>query len=124
MLFTYVAQVAAVISSIYWTLLIFVPHLILRPKSAEDLDMHSSGATDDLIRIPLSLDLALHAVPGTVLLLDFFLFERKYSKKHARYGGALVAVAAGSWYSWWAEYCAEYNGACKSRARPLSRSPN
>ena len=62
----------------------------------------------------MELDLALHAIPGTTLVLDFFLFEEKYAKKQARLGGAAVAIAAGLWYSCWAEYCASFNGICES----------
>ena len=92
-----------------------MPSLILRPKDQEGHDVDpsvSSEASDDLVRVPMYLDLALHAIPGTVLLVDFFLFERKYPKKHAQYGGAMVAVIAGVWYAWWVEYCAEHNGTC------------
>ena len=66
----------------------------------------------ELVRIPLSLDLSLHAIPGVALLLDFFLFEVKYSKRYARYGGAIVAAVSGIWYASWVEYCASYNGTC------------
>ena len=93
-----------------------MPSLILRPKSQEGVDLaESPEAADDFVRVPMYLDLALHAVPGTVLLVDCFLFERKYPKKHARYGGALVAIIAGAWYAWWVEHCAAHNGICTSR---------
>lgn len=108
------------ISTIYWSLLLLFPSLILRPKSPEDLNPASSvKASDDLVRVPFYLDLALHAVPGTVLLLDFFLFERKYARKHARYGGAIVTVIASVWYGWWVEYCSSFNGSCKSHPHLL-----
>ncbi|KAJ3558668.1 hypothetical protein NM688_g787 [Phlebia brevispora] len=110
-LFMIAMPLAAVISTIYWGLLLLMPSLILRPNNIEEYDPASTAkASDDLARIPLELDLALHAVPGTVLLIDFFLFERKYSKKYARYGGAAVATLAGIWYAWWVEYCASFNG--------------
>ena len=110
------------ISTIYWGLLLLFPTLILRPQDASELNPAvSSEASDDLLRVPLYLDLALHAVPGSVLLLDFFLFERKYPKTYARYGGAAVAVIAGGWYSWWVEYCASYNkGLCEYCSRVLT----
>lgn len=66
-----------------------------------------------MLRIPLNLDLSLHAAPCVALLLDFYLFEVKYSKRHARYGGAAVAAIAGIWYASWVEYCASYNGICE-----------
>lgn len=108
------AQLAVVISSIYWTLLIFFPKLILRAPEPGELGPTSSDEVPELLRISRSLDLSLHAAPGTFLLLDFYLFELKYSKFHARYGGAAVAAVAGIWYACWVEYCASYNGTCKS----------
>lgn len=91
-----------------------MPSLILKPQENGGLNPSASAeASDDLIRVPLYLDLALHAVPGTVLLIDFLLFERKYTKGYARYGGAVVAILAGTWYGWWVEYCASFNGTCE-----------
>lgn len=59
------------------------------------------------------MDVALHAVPAISLLLDFFLLERKYSRKTAVFGGFIVAAASGLWYAWWVEECAKYNGICE-----------
>lgn len=59
------------------------------------------------------MDLALHAAPAISLLLDFFLFEKKYSKNQASYGGFVVASLAGTGYGWWVEYCAKHNGTCE-----------
>ncbi|GJE95192.1 FAR-17a/AIG1-like protein [Phanerochaete sordida] len=102
---------ATVISTIYWGLLLFMPHLILRaPEKGEWQPQVPSDDVPDLLRVPIKLDLALHAVPGTALILDFFLFEVKYAKHTARYGGAIVAAIASFWYSCWVEYCASYNG--------------
>lgn len=107
-------QLAATISTIYWGLLLFMPHLILRaPEEGEWQLATSTDDVPDLIRIPVQLDLALHAVPGTALMLDFFLFEVKYAKRTARYGGATVTALALVWYSCWVEYCASYNGLCE-----------
>ena len=97
-----------------------MPKLILR--APEVGEWGASSEAPDLIRIPLSLDLSLHAVPGTALILDFFLFEKKYPKSQARRGGAIVAIAASLWYSCWVEYCASYNGICKSHIQPYCPS--
>ena len=99
-----------VISTIYWTLLFTLPQLILR---SEDSEPSSSGAAPKLSRIPVDMDVALHAVPAISLLLDFFLLERKYSRKTAVFGGFIVAAASGLWYAWWVEECAKYNGICE-----------
>lgn len=69
------------------------------------------------MRIPLTLDLSIHAVPTIALTLDFFLFEVKYSVKTARVGGAGVVALAAVLYGSWVEYCASYNGKCKWAVR-------
>ncbi|EKM55482.1 uncharacterized protein PHACADRAFT_256130 [Phanerochaete carnosa HHB-10118-sp] len=109
-LFMIAMPLAAVISAIYWGLILFMPHLILRASEKEE--WQPATATSDLpglLRVPIKLDLALHAIPGTALIFDFFLFEVKYAKNTARYGGAVIATLAGIWYSCWVEYCASYN---------------
>lgn len=104
------------ISVVYWSLLFLKPSLVLRRNTPDGLNLTLSvKPSDDLIRVPLHLDLALHAVPGFVLLLDFFLFEQKYARDQARYKGAFVTAFASIWYGWWVEHCASFNGSCKSR---------
>ena len=103
-----------VISSIYWSLLLLFPSLILRPEESSGPEPSSSSETLSFTRIPLEMDLALHAVPAISLLLDFFLFEKKYSKNQARYGGFIVTTIAAIGYGWWVEYCAQFNGICES----------
>ncbi|GBE82035.1 hypothetical protein SCP_0404110 [Sparassis crispa] len=108
--------VSFVISSIYWSMLIFVPEKILMPVrgasafTPEQGVPSSSTSVPQLYRIPLSMDLALHAVPAISLLLDFALFERKYTKKQAFIGGLLACAAAGTSYGYWVEYLATFNG--------------
>ncbi|KAH8106738.1 FAR-17a/AIG1-like protein [Cristinia sonorae] len=101
---------AVVISTIYWTLLLAFPHLILRPDMEGESEPSSSSKASQFARIPVQMDLALHAVPAISLLLDFFLLERKYTNKQAIYGGFFVAAASGLWYAWWVEECAKFNG--------------
>jgi hypothetical protein len=64
------------------------------------------------MRIPLSVDLALHAVPALSLLADFMIFEKKYSRNQVTYGAPLVAATFTVWYAWWVERCASFNGVC------------
>lgn len=66
------------------------------------------------MRIPLHIDLALHAVPGIVLVLDFFLFERKYTRYQVTRIAPLIAVLFGIWYVSCLEYYAGQNGRCTS----------
>lgn len=112
-------QVAAAIATVYWSMVLFMPSLILRAPETGEWKSTSASEVPDLIRIPVKLDLALHAIPGTTLVLDFFLFERKYPKGQARLGGAAVALVAGLWYSCWAEYCASFNGICESNLQRI-----
>lgn len=61
------------------------------------------------MRIPLDIDISLHAAPAITLLLDFLLFETKFSKQRVRYAPLVVGVAT-LWYACWVEYCAQQNG--------------
>lgn len=98
---------AFVISSIYWTLLLFFPSLILQKMSTEQEP--SSEAEPELLRIPLKVDLALHASPLISLLIDFFAFESKYSAKQVISVAPLVVLLSTIWYASWVEYCASFN---------------
>ncbi|RPD66307.1 hypothetical protein L226DRAFT_195280 [Lentinus tigrinus ALCF2SS1-7] len=100
---------AIVISVVYWTLLLLLPHLILMadPNASEPT---SSSTMPEPQRLPLSTDLALHAAPAIALIIDFYLLERKYPKTVSRYGSFVFAAVVGTWYACWVEYCASYNG--------------
>jgi len=87
-----------VVASIYWTLLLLAPHLIMLSEPTVTF------------RTPLLIDLSIHAVPALSLLSDFILFEHKYSPSETCYVAPLVTVVAAVWYSWWTEYCARFNG--------------
>ncbi|KAF8557271.1 hypothetical protein OG21DRAFT_1407496 [Imleria badia] len=96
------AQVSFAISSIYWSLLFFLPHLIVPvPTTAV------SQPTPAVPRLPLTIDLALHAAPSFTLMIDFFVFEPKFSKT---LGAPAVLSVLGFWYGSFIEYCATYNG--------------
>ncbi|KIM80725.1 hypothetical protein PILCRDRAFT_821982 [Piloderma croceum F 1598] len=94
---------AVIIALIYWTLILFYPSLIL-------LTDPLSSTPEALVWTPLPIDLALHAVPGLALFIDFILLESKFSKNEARYGAPLVVFLSTVAYSSWAEYCATFNG--------------
>jgi hypothetical protein len=93
--------------------LLAFPQLILKeaPQAGQTVPS-SSPEVPALARLPLGHDLSLHAAPGLTLLLDFFLFERKYSPAAARYAAPLASIAYCVGYSVWVEYCAKHNGAC------------
>ncbi|KAJ7156098.1 FAR-17a/AIG1-like protein [Mycena crocata] len=93
-------SIATIVSSIYWTLLLSFPHLIMEAKE-------STGAP----LLPLSIDLCLHAAPCLTLVADFMFFERKYGRKSTRYTAPAVILLYTVGYGWWAEHCASKNGA-------------
>ncbi|KAK0205386.1 FAR-17a/AIG1-like protein [Desarmillaria ectypa] len=99
--------VEAVVVSVYWTLLLLFPSLILQKYvPAEPTSSHDALP---LARIPLPLDLAMHVVPGLSLVLDFLVFEKKYSQEHIKLAVPVV-LTCGGMYSSWAERNAKLNG--------------
>ncbi|KAH9484250.1 UPF0641 membrane protein [Psilocybe cubensis] len=101
---------SVVISTIYWSLVTVFPHLILQASSpSESSTPSSSPITPELFHIPLSIDLALHAVPCISLLIDFFIFEKKYNKQEVKVGAPIAAIGFSLWYTLWVEHCARMN---------------
>ncbi|PIL24148.1 hypothetical protein GSI_13901 [Ganoderma sinense ZZ0214-1] len=98
-----------VISAIYWTLLLTMPHMILTESPSERMPT-SSHTVPELERLDLTTDLALHAAPAISLIVDFYALEPKYPKFASRYGSVVVAAILGTWYACWVEYCASFNG--------------
>ncbi|KAF4614547.1 hypothetical protein D9613_002984 [Agrocybe pediades] len=98
---------SVVISSIYWSLIIFMPDLILQALPGDSAPSSSSDAPAPF-RIPLSMDLALHAVPCISLILDFSFFEKKYTKYEVKLA-PIVAVVFSLWYTLWVEHCGKMN---------------
>ncbi|KAF8231263.1 hypothetical protein L208DRAFT_71323 [Tricholoma matsutake] len=93
---------SVVVSSIYWTLILFCPTAVLLRTPHPTLD------DSVLYQPPLSVDLAIHACPVLALLTDFLLFETTYDRKamaNAPYVISLFAV----WYGTWVEHCAKNN---------------
>ena len=98
-----------VISLVYWPLVILFPQLIL-PRA---WDSANSAEIPPLVRIPLWIDLALHATPALSILVDFFLFESKYQWKDVQVGAPIATAAYALCYSLWVEHCGKINGVCK-----------
>jgi len=98
-----------IISSIYWTLILLFPRLILmdNPPASEPSFSSTSPA---LLRIPLTIDLALHLAPGIALVLDFFFLEKKYTRYQVICVAPLAAALFGIWYVSWVECCSSHNG--------------
>jgi len=96
--------VAAVVSSIYWPLLLFFPKLILQA------DPLSPPTAPVLLYLRPEVDLALHATPAVTLLADFIFLGSKYTRKEAIYGAPVATFLATVGYGSWVEYCASFNG--------------
>ncbi|ORX39694.1 FAR-17a/AIG1-like protein [Kockovaella imperatae] len=111
-LLLFALPVEIVIASIYWPLAIFAPSLMF-PKSPEDVSSpvpSSVPATDLLFKIPLNMDLSMHALPAFALLFDFFFLEKKYTPPASTIGAPLLALTFGTLYGVWVEHCATING--------------
>lgn len=93
-LFIIAMPLAAVISLVYWTLILFLPSLIVQ---------------SDRLRLPLSIDLALHASPALALLVDFLIFDIKYEERELKYRVPFAATVFAVWYGLWVEHCAKNN---------------
>ncbi|KAH9842702.1 FAR-17a/AIG1-like protein [Rhodofomes roseus] len=107
--------ISTIVTSVYWTLLIFWTEMILAARplpidSPNPDELVPSFSEPTIMRIPLRIDLALHAVPAISLLLDFFCFERRYSRGQAIYGGIIMTALACLSYAPWIEHCAKVNG--------------
>ncbi|KAJ6496569.1 FAR-17a/AIG1-like protein [Mycena vitilis] len=98
-LFIAALPIATIVSSIYWTLLLLFPHLIVQ-------QMPDSRA----MVLPLRIDLSLHAVPCLALLVDFMIFEPNYGRKATLYVAPALTLICTVWYGWWVEHCATKNG--------------
>ncbi|KAI5997372.1 FAR-17a/AIG1-like protein-domain-containing protein [Pisolithus albus] len=97
------SQMDFVVTSVYWSLRMFAPSLILLPTEASSTP---SLPPRGLMRLPLPIDLAMHLAPFVSLLIDFALFEPKFSSRQMAiapivmityatvYAGALERFAA------------------------------
>lgn len=109
-------QLAIVVSSIYWTLLkLFTPLILRSMPVSESAPSHNPHNLPELalIRLPISMDIALHALPAIAMAAEFFIFEKKYSAKAEKYGAPTMAAVYGIGYALWVEYCASFNGRCE-----------
>lgn len=92
-----VVPIEGLVSVLYWSLMLLDPGL-LNPAVAPG---------EEPFRIPLKLDLALHAFPAILLWIDFLAFSPPLPRR-AR--PALIASLATASYCVWMEYCAAGNG--------------
>ncbi|WWC69613.1 uncharacterized protein I206_103556 [Kwoniella pini CBS 10737] len=103
--------VELVISSIYWSIILFAPELMLPPNpELSSSSEPSAEAKDPLFRIPLLMDLSMHALPAVALAIDFFFLEKKFKPPASNIGSFVLAATFGTGYSLWVEHCASING--------------
>ncbi|EJU05567.1 hypothetical protein DACRYDRAFT_20009 [Dacryopinax primogenitus] len=104
---------ACTISCIYWGLILTAPHLILPrlPVGDNSFGFIPGETTGELVvvYIPLHLDLALHAVPGISMALDFLLFEKKYTWHEMWMQAPGMVLLFVFWYGGLTEYLGELN---------------
>ncbi|KAF5315751.1 hypothetical protein D9611_004596 [Ephemerocybe angulata] len=108
-LFVTAMPLAVVITSIYWTLLLLFPHLIVAQDFGTPGEGSSSSEAPAPFYLPLSIDLALHACPAISLVIDFFIFERKYTKTEVNVAVPAIVVAYAVFYGSWVEFCSSKN---------------
>ncbi|OCF38345.1 hypothetical protein I317_07889 [Kwoniella heveanensis CBS 569] len=104
--------VELVISSIYWSIILLAPELMLppAPDMASSPEPSSSGFEDGLFRIPLWMDMSMHLAPAVALIIDFFFLEKKFRPPASTIGAFLLAATFGTTYGLWVEHCASING--------------
>lgn len=111
--------------------LLYPPNPYFGPSREGDPTVISS---DILFRIPLWIDISLHAIPPLALLTgkamflslahtitcfgacmrsthyaDFFLFERPYEPPISTRGATVMTITFGTSYGLWVEICANIN---------------
>ncbi|KAI5453096.1 hypothetical protein NCC49_006125 [Naganishia albida] len=101
------------IATIYWGLILLAPGLIVPDMADVSKDtsgpVTSSSSAPQLLRIPMWIDVCIHGVPAVVLVIDFFVREKKYKPPVSTWGAVVLSAIAGSAYTVWVEYCASYN---------------
>lgn len=97
-----------IVTEIYWPLMLLAPSLIAQVDLSPGEDGKPPPAAF-MYPLPVPLDLALHAAPLAALLVDFFGFEHRYSRKEAVQRGRIAALFTGLAYGVWVEWCASAN---------------
>ncbi|KAI6095983.1 FAR-17a/AIG1-like protein [Pisolithus sp. B1] len=110
MLLMVALPLAFVVTSIYWSLYLFFPTLILRPENSFAGAQDSPSLVPKLLRPPLHVDVAMHVAPFATVLVDFLVFERKLSPWQLNKSAPITLLLYGILYACWVEYCSFYNG--------------
>jgi hypothetical protein len=111
-------KVSAVVAAVYWPMILILPQLMLAEMpvggTVEPIGEPTSASAPAFFRIPLDIDMSLHGLPGPFLLLDFLLFEKKYSNRTSNVYAPMLAALVAMTYGTWVEYCSSINGQCTS----------
>lgn len=78
-----------VITVLYWAIVAIDKGLLMQPKKVMDPANPGQVLREEPVAIPFSIDASMHAFPGVFLLVDFFVFSRRFPKSIP-----VVAVAA------------------------------
>ncbi|KAJ8078675.1 hypothetical protein PM082_012958 [Marasmius tenuissimus] len=110
-IFMIAMPLAAVISCVYWSLLLLDPSMILQEGKplTDDPLVNESLEKLVLVRLPVSVDLALHLSPALSLLVDFFVLEERYKPGEVKYSAPGMTLAYTVLYGLWVEHCAKHN---------------
>ncbi|KAI6040597.1 FAR-17a/AIG1-like protein [Pisolithus marmoratus] len=95
-----------VVSSVYWSLRLFAPSLILFPA---EISPTSPTPVHGLVKLPLLADIAMHLAPMLSLLTDFVFFEPKFSARQMAIA-PIIMIAYAVVYATAVEYFASQNG--------------
>lgn len=106
--------VSCIVTLIYWSLLIFIPSLIIPAESVQlDPSLDLAGTPQVLpesTRLPLAHDFLLHVVPTAAQILDFLLFHRSYPKRTLSFSAPIVHAIAGICYAFFIEFHCSVDG--------------
>lgn len=112
-----------------WSLVAFKPDLMFPPNPdlASSQEPSAAPSSDLLFRIPLWMDISMHAAPAIALLIgeprsqsvnggwantagvEFFVLEPPYFPPASTWGATFLASLLGTVYGSWIEHCATIN---------------
>ncbi|KDN40424.1 hypothetical protein K437DRAFT_258649 [Tilletiaria anomala UBC 951] len=98
--------VETLVSILFWSIFTYDPNLLVPP--IERYDPQSPGLAIKVpVKIPIEIDLALHAAPSLFLLVDYLVFSPPFFKSMKP---AAVSTTLTIAYCVWVERCAFKNG--------------
>lgn len=74
---------------LYWSIVAINKDLLMQPKKVMDPANPGQVLREEPVAVPFPIDASMHAFPGVFLLVDFFVFSRRFPRSIS-----MVAVAA------------------------------